>query len=510
MVGTEQQKSSVVAEIGTAVRHSAVYGLGNVVAKAIGFLMVPFYTHYLAPVDYGTLEILDLSMSLLGMLLNMGMTAALLRCYSSVPTLREKNRAVSTAFLFVTVTGLLTFMAGTALARPATGMLLGPGVPSTYLLMSFSSFVLGYIANLPRTYLRAIEASGAFVMVDTAALILMLGLNIYFIAVLKIGLVGILLSSLISASLQVILLSFWTFKKAGFGFSGRLLRQMMGFGLPLIFSNLALFTLNFADRFFLKHFQSLDAVGIYAVGYKFAFMLNYLIVQPFFVMWQGRMYEIHKRPDHAAVFSQIFMLYSILLMYAGLALSVFSPEVVGLMVGRSFSGGVEIIPVVTLAYVFCGIGYFAQLGMFLTNRTKIIGGLSAGAAVLNLGLNYFLILHGGMLGAAWATLLSFAAIAGASYWCSQRLLPLPLAAGRASVALVLAIGLYLVSRWWVPGSLVLTVLMKIGMLVAYPILLWKGRVFSPSEIETLSFVKESAASALGRLFGSARGRAASV
>jgi peptidoglycan biosynthesis protein MviN/MurJ (putative lipid II flippase) len=136
--------------------------------------------------------------------------------------------------------------------------------------------------------------------------------------------------------------------------------------------------------------------------------------------------------------------------------------------------------------------------------------LSAGAAVLNLGLNYFLILHGGMLGAAWATLLSFAAIAGASYWCSQRLLPLPLAAGRASVALVLAIGLYLVSRWWVPGSLVLTVLMKIGMLVAYPILLWKGRVFSPSEIETLSFVKESAASALGRLFGSARGRAASV
>jgi O-antigen/teichoic acid export membrane protein len=510
MVETEQQKSSVVAEIGTAIRHSAVYGLGNVVAKAIGFLMVPFYTHYLTPVDYGTLEILDLSMSLLGMLLNMGMTAALLRSYSAAPTLREKNKAVSTAFLFAALTGLLTFGAGASLAGLVSRTLLGPNVPSTYLLLAFSSFVLGYIANLPRTYLRALEASGAFVMVDTAALILMLGLNIYFIAVLKIGLVGILLSSVIAASLQVILLSIWTVKKAGFGFSGTLLRQMMGFGLPLIFSNMALFTLNFADRFYLKHFQSLDAVGIYAVGYKFAFMLNYLIVQPFFVMWQGRMYEIHKQPDHASIFGQIFMLYSTLLMYAGLALAVFSTEIVGVMVAPSFSASAGVIPVVTLAYIFCGIGYFTQLGMFLTNRTKMIGILSAGAAVLNLGLNYFLILNDGMLGAAWATLLSFAALAGGSYWLSQRLLPLPLAVGRAGIALVLAVGLYLMSRCGVSGSLALTVLVKIGLLVAYPLILWKGRVLSPSEISTLSFVRDSAASALSRLFGSTRGKAASA
>jgi O-antigen/teichoic acid export membrane protein len=509
MVETEQQKSSVVSEMGTAIRHSAVYGLGNVVAKAIGFLMVPFYTHFLAPADYGMLEILDISMSLLGMVLNMGMAAALMRCYSLAPTLPQKNRVVSTAFLFVTLTGLLTFVVGAAVTPQASHMLLGPNVPSSFLLMAFSSFVLGYIANLPRTYLRALEASGSFVMVDSAALFLMLGLNIYFIAVLKIGAVGILLSSLIAAALQVILLSFWTVKKAGFGFSGKLLRQMIGFGLPLIFSNLALFTLNFADRFFIRHFQSLDVVGIYAVGYKFGFMLNYLIVQPFFVMWQGRMYEIYKQPDHASIFGQIFMLYSVVLMYAGLALATFSPEIGLFIVGPSFAGTASIIPVVTLAYVFCGIGYFNQLGMFLTNRTKIIGMLSAGAAVLNLVLNYFLVLNEGMIGAAWATLLSFAVMAVAGFFFSQRLFPLPLAAGRAGIALVLGVCLYLASRW-LSGSLALMVLMKISLLLAYPLILWKGRVLSRSEIETLKFVKDRATLTLDRFFGSARERAASA
>jgi O-antigen/teichoic acid export membrane protein len=492
MIETEQHKNALLGEIVTAIRHGVVYGLGSVVAKALGFLMVPFYTRHLSPQDYGALEILDLSMSVVGMLLNGGMTTALLRYYSAGPTLSEKNKAVSTALLFALIIGALTFAAGVPMIPRVSSLLLGPGIPSTYLLMAFSSLILAYIANVPRTYLRALEASTAFVTVDTASLVLMLVLNIYFIAVLKIGVVGILLSSVIGAALNAIILSVWTIRKTGLGFSRWLFEHMMGFGLPLIFSNLALFTLNFADRFFLKAFQSLDVVGIYAVGYKFGYMLNYLIHQPFFVMWQGRMYEIHKQPDHRVIFGQIFILYSLLLTYAGLALAIFSPEIVHFMVGPSFSQSAQVIPVVTLAYVFCGIGYFNQLGMFLSHRTRIIGILSIGAAVLNLGLNYVLIQKAGMMGAAWATLVSFAVMAVASFICSQRVYRLPLAGGRAMMALGVAIALYLISVNWMPANLALTVLAKCCLLIAYPVFLWKGRILAPSEVSTLRLMKENA------------------
>ena len=501
MVEAIREREAVAKEIQTAVRHTAVYGLGGVLAKAVGFLMLPFYTHYLTPADYGILEILDLSMSLLGMFLNMGMTAALLRCHAAAQTLEEKQKAVGTAFLFVMVTGVVTFFLALGLVRPASALLFGPQVPSKYLLVSFASFILSYIANLPRTYLRALEASVAFVAVEMSGLVMILALNIYFIAFLKTGLIGILLSSVIVFSFQTVLLSVWTLRRVGMGFSANLLRQMVGFGLPLIFSNLALFTLNFADRFFLQHLRSLEVVGIYAVGYKFGFMMNYLMVQPFYAMWQSRMYVIHTQPDHPKVFSQMFVLYSLVLIYAGLALSILSPEIVSVMVSSKFSASQDVIPIVAFAYVFYGISYYTQLGMFLTNNTHMVGMVSAAAAVLNLGLNYVLILHYGMLGAAWATLLSFLAIAIGSYWFSQRVFPLALGIGRVAQAIALGTALYLISRWWTPESWAFALLLKGALLAVFPVVLWKARILSPAETVTLLSTRDLALTKVSRLLG---------
>ena len=185
-----QQQQAVATELKTALRHTLAYGMGNMLAKAIGFFMLPFYTHYLAPADSGILEILDLSMSLFGMFLTMGMTAAVLRVYAAAETKQDKNRVISSAFWFVVLTGLVTFGAGSLLAHSVSKLIFGPSVPSLYLLVSFSSLVCTYVTLVPRTYLRALERSVTFSLVDNLGLVVMLGLNIYFIAVLRVGLFG--------------------------------------------------------------------------------------------------------------------------------------------------------------------------------------------------------------------------------------------------------------------------------------------------------------------------------
>src|SRR5829696_3681976 len=121
----ESGVENVTAQIRTAIRHTAVYGVGSMLAKAIGFLMLPFYTHYLSPVDYGILELLDLSMSLFGMFLNLGITAALLKCYAVADSTREKREVVSTACLFVVSTGIITFLVLAAWVEPLSAALLG-------------------------------------------------------------------------------------------------------------------------------------------------------------------------------------------------------------------------------------------------------------------------------------------------------------------------------------------------------------------------------------------------
>src|SRR6185312_8463433 len=99
---------------------------------AFGFLMLPFYTHYLKPADYGILEILDLTMSLAGMCLNMGIGAAMMRYYGAAKSAADRHKVVSTSFIFVALASLATFSAAFSLAGSATRALFGPGIPSSY------------------------------------------------------------------------------------------------------------------------------------------------------------------------------------------------------------------------------------------------------------------------------------------------------------------------------------------------------------------------------------------
>jgi O-antigen/teichoic acid export membrane protein len=279
---------------------------------------------------------------------------------------------------------------------------------------------------------------------------------------------------------------------------------MIRLGSPLILSNLALFTLNFSDRFFLQHLRSLDAVGVYAVGYKFGYMINFFVVQPFFIMWQGRMYVIRAHPEHPKIFSRIFVLYSLLITYAALSLAILSPEVVRLMVDAKFSGAQTVIPIVAFAYAFNGIGYYVQVGMYLADRTSLVGGVSAGTAILNLGLSYYLIARYGELGAAWATLLGFTTMAAASYFTSQRVFRLPLDIGRVGAAIGLAVASYVLCRWWQPASLAGTLSLKAAVLSGYPLLLWKLGILSREETETIA----SGVEAVQTRFAGAMGRRA--
>jgi O-antigen/teichoic acid export membrane protein len=499
MIEATQERNNALKEIGTAVRHSAVYGLGNILAKVLGFLILPLYTHYLAPRDFGLFELMDLSISILGMVLQMGIAPALLRSYAAAPSPAEKKKAVSTVFIFVGATGLVTFLCGFALVRPISIILFGPAVPSNYLLLSFSSFVLSYMAGPFRIYLRAREASGRLVMLDTVSTLLIFGLNILFVAGLKFGLLGVLMSPLIVNGVWTIVAA-GSLLGIGLHFSLNLLRQMVSFGWPLILSNLAAFVLNFADRFFLQHFRSLEVVGLYAVGYKFGFMINVLLVQPFFQMWQARMYAIYSDKQHVSIFGQIFVLYSLLLTYAALAVALFSQEIINLMAGPKFAGAGAVIPVVSLAYVVSGVGLYLQTGLYLANRTKLIGVISAISTIASLALYYVLISRYGLLGAAWATVMSFGVAALGSYWQSRRVCPLGLDLHRVVAGCAIAILLYLPFQWWPPTTLILAIAAKLIALALFPMIIWKSRVLSTAETAAILATRDKMYATLSPVF----------
>lgn len=475
----------MLEEIKKLLKHTSVYGLGNILNKAVGFLLIPFYTHYLTTADYGTLELLDLSVALVGLLLNMWMNASLVRHYYEYEDSKNRNQIVGTALISTSVVAAVVSAAGVLWARGISTLILkSPAFYNFVWVISFNLFFT-CLNSVSFSYLRACQRSTFIVIMNSVSLAVTLSLNIYFLAVLKTGVLGILYSGLIGNVLVTVVLTFLTVKDVGIHFDLQKLKALASFGLPLILTSFSAFELNFADRFFLQHYSNVSTVGVYALGYKFGFMLSFLIIQPFIMIWGARMYEVAKKSDAGDTLSRIFAYFSLILTVAALALSLVIKEVVSVIAAPQFHDAYKIVPIVALAYLFYGVGYFFQTGMYVKKKTSYLGLIGVICACANIGLNFILIPRYAAMGAAWATALSFLLMGTLAYAFSQRVFPIPYSLYRTALSVMVAAGIYVLSTLVEFSPVILAVGLKLLLLISFGVLIFLLGFFDNFEIEKL-------------------------
>ena len=495
----------MIEEIKKLLGHASVYSLGNILNKAVGFLLIPFYTHYLSTADYGTLELLDLSTALVALSLNMWMNASLLRYYHEFDDPQSRKSLVATALLSTAGVAAMAALAGIVLAKPLCSLILKSPIHYKLIWLISCNLFLTCLNSVSWSYLRAQQRSRQIVILNAVTLAFMLMLNIYFLTVLRTGFVGILYSSVISNLCITTGLTLYTLIQVGITFDARKLRALAAFGLPLIVTSLAAFELNFADRFFLEHYSTVSMVGLYALGYKFGFMLSFLIVQPFILIWGVRMYEVAKRRDSGEALARIAAYFTLLLTTAGLILSLVIRDVIGTFAAPRFFAAYKITPVVALAYVFYGMAYYFQTGLYIAKKTKYLGLIGVACATTNIALNFVLIPRFVAAGAAWATAASFLLMAGLAYMFSQKVYRIPYPGFRLVLPLVIAVAIYGVSLWIPAISRPASLGLRLVLIVAFALALLAFGFFDERETRQLrraiqmtrQRLRWSAANALG-------------
>jgi O-antigen/teichoic acid export membrane protein len=260
---------------------------------------------------------------------------------------------------------------------------------------------------------------------------------------------------------------------------------MLHFGAPLIFSWLAAFVLNFSDRFFLEHYSNLSQVGLYAVAYKFGYVLNLILVQPFYLTWEPQAYEIAKREDASRVFARIFSFYSVTLFTFAFVLSLVIREVFTIMVDPKFFIAYQLVPLIAFAYVAQGLQGFFESGLLITKHSRVVGLIGIACTAICLLLNLVLIRFWTMWGACIATFISFCMITLASYRYSDRYYPL--GCDMRPLAKVAVIGgLLLFTGWMLPvQSTGLRVAIKVVIAAAYFVTIFKMGVFEDKDVQEI-------------------------
>ena len=461
-----------------------VYGAGSVLSKAIGFVMIPFYTHYLVPADYGTLELLDLSLTLAALVLTTWMHTSIIRFYNDWASSKDRNQAVSTMLIFSLFMGTVVGACGIHFSRFLSNLILKTPEMHAYVSLVCLSLLVSGVNVVCLAYLRAKQQSTFAVGAGLLTLAMALSLNLYFIAVRHSGAIGVLYSTLISNTLTTSVLVIWTVRQVHLSFSYDKLTRMAIFGIPLVANAIAAFAVNFSDRFFLRHYATISTVGVYALGYKFGFMISLLVVQPFDLIWQARIYEIAKQENCDEIFARLFEYYCFALVAAALGLSLIVKEMVSVASAPSFHAAYTIVPVVALAYVFQGMNRFFLTGTFIAKKTVHMGAVGLGSAAANVGLNLLLIPRYGMLGAAWATVFSFFLMAALALHVSQRLYPIPYVFSRVATLLGFAVAMYFVSCKVTVPSHAAELSIKLALFAAFPAVLYLFGFFHQQEVAT--------------------------
>jgi len=412
-------------ELKSLVKHGSVYTLGTILGKIVSFLLIPVYTNYLTPAQYGTLELLDLTIDIISFVIGLGMGAAVMRFYYQHDNDANKRKVISSALLgSITLMGLTTVIC--FIFAPFFAQLIFSSTENTiYFRVIFVSMFFNSGIGIALTYLRAKLRSGSFVLINLIKMTIQLTLNIYFLVVLGLGVLGVLYSGLIAAAFVGLYLFISTFREVGFKFDPGIYRQMLRYGAPLIIAEISIFALTYADRYFLNYMTDLTAVGIYSIAYKFGMLVTMLYGGPFWAIWSAKMFEFAKQDNAKELFSKTLNYFLMGGLAISLGISLFTKDVLRIMSEASYWSAYKIVPFVCLSYVLSGVIAIAGAGTLIANKTKYKAISTSAAMVVNLILNYLFIPKWGGLGAAVATLIAFGVRLWIDVYYSQRLFYIP-------------------------------------------------------------------------------------
>jgi O-antigen/teichoic acid export membrane protein len=397
----------------------------TLISKGVSFFMLPLYTRYLGPADYGVIELIENSLDVLQIVAGSRLLGGVFRFYYKTDDQSMRRRVVSTA--------MLTIYAGYA-AAAVVAYLLAPQL-AKYIIgdIKYTSLVHLAAGNLavvalyfvPPVFLRATGRFTTLIGINLVRLPLQVAMNVLFLVHFHMGPAAIFLSTLIANVIIGGVMSAMVFREVGFSYDMGVARDLYRYGGPLIITQFATFILTYGDRPFLRIAANLDSVGLYTMAYTFAFLLATLAQTPFDLVWEPKKFEIARRPkaERDSVYARVFVYQNVTLLTMAVAMSLFVHGVLRIMATPPFYPAANVVPILLIAIVFQAWTAAHDVGIGVSEKTKYIAianWISAAVALIAYAL---LIPRLAGWGAAIATAIAYAVRYGCTYTFSQRLWP---------------------------------------------------------------------------------------
>jgi O-antigen/teichoic acid export membrane protein len=481
-------------------RHAVVYGIGNVLSKAVSFVMLPVYTRYLTPADYGVMALIEMTLDVISILAGAQIALGIFRYYHKAKTESERSAVVSTALIALGVSYGVVGVVAFAAAGPLTHLIFRGHVDSSILRVAALSFAVQSLTLVPLAYARVHDRSSIVVSANVAKLLMCVALNIVFVVALRMGVVGVFLSSLCASVVVGVVLSGWLVRRVGLGWSGAAVRDLVRYGVPLLGMKVATFLATFADRYFLQAAGNETMVGLYNLAYQFGFLMLFIGFTPFNLVWEPKRFLIAQGPNPSPPLSTGFRLMNLVLLSVGVGIILFVGDALHVMATPPFYSAANIVPIIVAAYILQGWSSTQDIGILVKERTGVLMAVNWGSAIVALAGDAVLVPRYFGLGAAIAAFTAFAIRWVLTYTVSQRMWHVryqwaPVLRLTAVSAAVSAASLILPAQ-----RLLASMGIHVALYGVYLLAVWRGGILTPAErTAVVAYARRGLAAVAGRL-----------
>lgn len=415
--------------------------MSSIVGRMLNYLLVPLYTRVFLTGEYGIVTELYAYVSFFNIIFTYGLETAFFR-YAE----KEKGnpKVYSTSLISIIVSSVSLALVIILFSSPIAAWMNHSDGSDKMLPQYISCFamVLAFdaISAIPFARLRQEAKAFRFAFIKLMWILVNVGLNIFFLLVCPaikdgmlyglisrvydptIGIGYVFISNLISSGIVLLLLAPELFKTA-YSFDKKLWRSMIIYSLPLMVAGFAGMINETFDRIMLPRLiadksTAMSQLGIYGACYKLSILMSLFVqtfryaAEPFFFSQASsdKAQETYRRVMHYFVLMCAFIFLAIM-MYM---------DIVKTFIGKEFRDGLAVVPILLMANLCLGVFYNLSIWYKITHKTKWGAWLSIIGAIITLILNFTLIPVMGYMGAAWATLICYAAMMAISYFVGQK------------------------------------------------------------------------------------------
>ena len=470
-------------------KDTAIYGISTIVGRFLGFFLIPFYTNVINTHDFGIYSNIYAYLAFLNIFFIYGMDAAFMK-YASIKENTEKEKIFSTAYLFVALTTLLLVVILFLLKIPFSRLMEIPNEYSKLYYYLIIILVFDTLALVPFANLRLERKAGKFTSIKLSNIVLNLTLNFILVLKFKLGIEAIFLANLIASAFSFLLLTPEIFKLITLRIDKDLLRKLLKFGIPYLPASLASTVVQVIDRPVVLAMTNESTLGIYQANYKLGIFMM-LFVSMFQFAWQPFFLNNAKEKNAKEIFAKVLTIFLLVSSMIWIILTLFVEDFARFeflpgksIIGKEYLSGIAIVPIILLGYLFNGIYYNFQAGIYIEEKTKYFPVVTGAGALINVCVNILLIPVLGIMGAAIATLASYVVMAGGLYFFSQKYYKIPYEYGKIFKVLAVII-ITCVIYYYMYYEVGLTILYKFILLVCFIGSLLVMRVVEKNEIVRL-------------------------